>query len=241
MNQVIELLKSHRSIRKFKDEPVTAEQLEQILLAGQAGSTSSFLQATSVIRITDSEKREKLMEFSGGQKWVGQAPEFLVWCADFNRHKTIAPEAKLGFAEQLLIGAVDTAIMAENALVAAESMGLGGLFVGGIRNNPQGVVDLLELPQQVIPLFGMCIGVPDQDPTIRPRLPLSLVLHENSYNTDLNREVLAEYDQRVHDYYEERMGANKVMTWSEQISATVSKEARPFMKAFLEKQGFAVK
>ena len=171
----------------------------------------------------------------------GVAPEFLVWCADFNRHKSIAPEAKLGFAEQLLIGAIDTAIMAENALVAAESMGLGGLFVGGIRNNPQGVTDLLDLPQHVIPLFGMCIGVPDQDPTLRPRLPLSLVLHENSYNAEPDKVTLAEYDKVVHDYYEERMGANKVMTWSEQISGIVSKEARPFMKAFLEKQGFAVK
>jgi len=241
MNPVIDLLKSHRSVRKFKDESVTPEQLEQILLAGQAASTSSFLQVTSVIRVTDKDKRAKLMEFSGGQTWVGLAPEFLVWCADFNRNKIIAPDAKLGFAEQLLIGAIDTAIMAENALVAAESMGLGGLFVGGIRNNPQGVTDLLDLPQNVIPLFGMCLGVPDQDPTLRPRLPLSLVLHENSYNPELDKETLAEYDQRVHDYYEERMGANKVMTWSEQISATVSKEARPFMKEFLQGQGFDIK
>ncbi len=241
MNQVIELLRSHRSIRKFTDEPVSAEQLEQILLAGQAASTSSFLQVTSVIRITDPAMREKLVEYSGGQKWVAQAPEFLVWCADFKRHKTIAPEAKLGFSEQLLIGAVDTAIMAENALIAAESMGLGGLFVGGIRNQPQAVTDLLALPEHVIPLFGMCIGVPAQEPTLRPRLPLSLVLHENRYNADLDKETLAGYDQQVHDYYEQRLGANKVMTWSEQISAILSKEARPFMKAYLEKQGFAKK
>ena len=241
MNQVIELLKSHRSIRKFTDEPVTAEQLEQILLAAQGASTSSFLQVTSVIRITDKTIREKLVEYSGGQKWVGQSPEFLVWCADFNRHLQIAPQARLGFAEQLLIGTVDTAIMAENALVAAESLGLGGLFVGGIRNKPQEVTGLLNLPEHVLPLFGMCIGVPDQNPTLRPRLPLSLVLHENSYNPELNKDVLADYDKKVYDYYEHRMGAEKVMTWSEQISGILSKEARPHMKAYLEKQGFGVK
>ncbi|WP_430462240.1 oxygen-insensitive NADPH nitroreductase [Thalassolituus sp. LLYu03] len=241
MNDVIRLLRSHRSIRAFADTPVTEEQLQEILLAGQAASTSSFLQVTSVIRVTDAEKRARLVELSGGQKWVGQAPEFLVWCADFYRHQQISPDARLGFTEQLLIGAVDTAIMAQTALVAAESMGLGGLFVGGIRNKPAEVAGLLELPEHVLPLFGMCLGVPAQDPTLRPRLPLPLVLHTNAYNREGDKALLADYDARVHDYYEQRMGADKVMTWSEQISGILAKEARPHMKAFIESQGFAKK
>jgi nitroreductase len=91
---------------------------------------------------------------SGGQQHVARAAEFWVFCADFNRLLQICPDARLGLAEQLLLGAVDTAMMAQNALVAAESLGLGGVYIGGIRNSIEGVTELLKLPQHVLPLFG---------------------------------------------------------------------------------------
>jgi nitroreductase len=238
MNETTRLLCSHRSIRKFTEEPVAAEQFDAILAAAQGASTSSFLQTGSVVRITDPEKRARLVEIAGGQPWIAQAAEFLVWCADFHRHQQIVPDAKLGYAEQLLIAAVDTALMAENALVAAESLGLGGLFIGGLRNHPDQVVELLELPRDVVPLFGMCIGHPAEQSAVRPRLPKSLVLHENRYTPELDRAALEQYDAAVRRYYETRPGANKVMNWSEQIAAVLQKESRPHMRAFLESQGF---
>ncbi len=85
-----------------------------------------FLQCTSIIRITDPALRERLVPLTGGQQHVAQAAEFWVFCADFNRHLQICPQAQLGLAEQLLIGVVDTALLAQNALTAAESLGLGG-------------------------------------------------------------------------------------------------------------------
>ncbi|MFM2484964.1 oxygen-insensitive NADPH nitroreductase [Celerinatantimonas yamalensis] len=241
MNQTIELLCRHTSIRKFTDKPIETEQLNAILVAAQAASTSSFLQASSIIRITDSNKRAELVKLSGNQPWVGEAAEFFVWCADFHRHQQIAPDAKLGFTEQLLIGAVDTALMAQNALTAAESLGLGGVFIGGLRNSPNEVVELLNLPQQVLPLFGMCLGHPAQQPSIRPRLPQSLVVHENSYAEELDGDQLAQYDAKVRDYYTHRAGADKIMSWSDQITAILAKESRPYMQSFVQSQGFATK
>lgn len=96
------------------------------LLTAPVRRQFQFLQCSSIIRITDKALREELVTLTGGQKHVAQAAEFWVFCADFNRHLQICPDAQLGTAEQLLLGVVDTAMMAQNALTAAESLGLGG-------------------------------------------------------------------------------------------------------------------
>ncbi len=111
MSPTIELLCGHRSIRHFTDEPVTDAQREAIIAAARSTSSSSFLQCSSIIRITDRALREALVPLTGGQKHVAQAAEFWVFCTDFNRHLQICPDAQLGLAEQLLLGVVDTAMM----------------------------------------------------------------------------------------------------------------------------------
>ncbi|MFD2179718.1 oxygen-insensitive NADPH nitroreductase [Veronia pacifica] len=237
MNQVIDTILSHRSIRKFTEQPISDQQLEAILNAARAASSSSFIQCVSVIRVTDTEKRRLLAEYAGGQAYVETCAEFLVWCSDFSRHVQIKPDAKVGFAEQTLIGAVDTALMAQNAMLAAESMGLGGVYIGGLRNNPDKVCELLKLPEHVYAVFGMCLGHPDQDPEIKPRLPKSIMVHDNDYKR-IDEETLAEYDEQVREYYQTRTGGNKSTSWTEQISATLDKEARPFMKDFLRRKGY---
>lgn len=133
MTPTIELICGHRSIRHFIDEPISEAQREAIINSARATSSSSFLQCSSIIRITDKALREELVTLTGGQKHVAQAAEFWVFCADFNRHLQICPDAQLGLAEQLLLGVVDTAMMAQNALTAAESLGLGGVYIGGLR------------------------------------------------------------------------------------------------------------
>lgn len=133
MTPTIELICGHRSIRHFTDEPISEAQREAIINSARATSSSSFLQCSSIIRITDKALREELVTLTGGQKHVAQAAEFWVFCADFNRHLQICPDAQLGLAEQLLLGVVDTAMMAQNALIAAESLGLGGVYIGGLR------------------------------------------------------------------------------------------------------------
>lgn len=240
MNSTIDTLLSHSSIRKFQEKPIKEEILETILDCGIAASSSSFIQCVSVIRVTRADNREKLAEYAGGQAYVAQCAEFLVFCADFYRHQQIHPEAQLGFAEQTLIGAVDAALVAQNCLTAAESVGIGGVYIGGLRNNPDKVTELLKLPQHVIPLFGLCLGYPQQKPECKPRLPKSILVHQDSYQS-LDKEVLAQYDHQIGEYYASRSSNNKVVTWSDQITEKLTKESRPFMQKFLNSQGFSTR
>lgn len=166
------------------------------------------MQCSSIIRITDKALREELVTLTGGQKHVAQAAEFWVFCADFNRHLQICPDAQLGLAEQLLLGVVDTAMMAQNALIAAESLGLGGVYIGGLRNNIEAVTKLLKLPQHVLPLFGLCLGWPADNPDLKPRLPSSILVHENSYQP-LDKDALAQYDEQLAEYYLTRGSNNR--------------------------------
>lgn len=241
MNHTIETILAHRSIRKFTPQPIDATLLSIILDCAIAASTSSFIQCVSIIRVTQQDRRETLAQLAGGQAYVASAAEFFVFCADFNRHKQIHPEAQLGFTEQTLIGAIDAALMAQNALLAAESLGLGGVYIGGIRNSPQAVSDLLEMPPHVIPLFGLCLGYPDQNPEKKPRLPQPLVVHQESYQAELDRQTLSDYDKQIRQYYQSRTNGNKNMSWSEQITGALNKEARPFMKEFINLKGFSTR
>ncbi|CAK6494573.1 Oxygen-insensitive NADPH nitroreductase [Pantoea sp. Nvir] len=240
MTPTIDLLCSHRSIRAFTDQAIGAEQREAIIAAAQSASTSSFLQCSSIIRITDPALRQQLVTLTGGQQWVADAAEFWVFCADFNRHLQICPDAQLGRAEQLLLGCVDTALMGQNAMVAAESLGLGGVFIGGIRNNIAQVTELLGLPKFVLPLFGFCIGYPAAVPDLKPRLPHAMLVHENRYQP-IDPQVLADYDSRTEIYYEQRDSNQRSETWSELIQRLIVKETRPFMLDYLHQQGWATR
>ncbi|CSB98110.1 nitroreductase A [Vibrio cholerae] len=112
MNPVIDTILSHRSIRAFTQEPISATQLETIIASGIAASSSSLLQVISVIRVTDGSMREQLAEFAGNQAYVASAAEFLVFCIDYQRHYALNPNVKPEFMELTLIGAVDAGIMA---------------------------------------------------------------------------------------------------------------------------------
>lgn len=240
MTPTIDLLCAHSSVRSFTGQAVSSEQRMAIIGAAQAASTSSFLQCSSIIRITDPALRETLVQYTGGQQYVATAAEFWVFCADFNRNQQINPEAELGLAEQLLLGCVDTALMAQNAMVAAESLGLGGVFIGGIRNNIEGVVKLLDLPKFVMPLFGLCIGYPAQVNAFKPRMPQSMLVHENSYQP-LDNQQLAQYDADLEAYYMSRDSNARRDNWSDLIVRTLKKEQRPFMLEALHKQGWATR
>lgn len=240
MTPTIDLLCSHRSIRAFTEQGIDDAQRSAIIAAAQAASTSSFLQCSSIVRITDRALREQLVQLTGGQPWVSAAAEFWVFCADFNRHQQICPEAQLGRAEQLLLGCVDTALMAQNAMVAAESLGLGGVFIGGIRNSIAQVTELLGLPKFVLPLFGFCIGHPDASPDVKPRMPPAMLVHENRYQP-LDKAVLAQYDQQITAYYQQRDSNQRSETWSELIQRLIIKETRPFMLDYLHQQGWATR
>ena len=240
MTPTIDLIRGHRSIRHFTDESISDAQRDAIIAAAQGTSSSSFLQCSTIIRITDKTLRESLVTLSGGQKHVAQAAEFWVFCADFNRHLQICPDAQLGMEGQLLLGVVDTAMMAQNALTAAESLGLGGVYIGGLRNNIEAGSEPLKLPQHVLPLFGLCLGWPADNPDIKPRLPAAIVVHENQYQP-LDKDILAQYDEQLAQYYLTRGSNTRRDTWSDHIRLTIIKESRRFFLEYLHKLGWATR
>jgi nitroreductase len=245
MNPTIDILMAHKSIRKFTDKPIGNDVLQTIVKAGQAAASSSFLQGVTIIRVTDPIKRKQLAAIAGNQTQVISAPEFLVFCADLSRpikccesHGGIPTK---GFTEQFIISTVDTALYAQNAAIAAEAIGLGICYIGAIRNDPSKTSALLELPLHVYPVFGLCIGHPAENPEVKPRLPLSVALKENTYNASEEAEQIANYDIIAREYYATRTGNKKSQSWSEQMTGLLGKESRPHMRQFLTDQGFEMK
>lgn len=245
MNKVMELLKSHTSVRKFKEEPVDNQLVTEIIQASQYASTSNHIQAYTIIRVKDQDKKKTLATLSGNQPYIEECPVFLVFCADLNRlnkachmnNETIDSSS----TETFLLATVDTALIAQNIMIAAESAGLGGVYIGGIRNNPQDVCNLLHIPQHVYPVFGMCLGYPEKINPTKPRLPLSLILKEDTYTTADDEEHLKEYDDLISHYYKERTNNKRSNTWTEGIANYLKEKQRPHMKDFLYNKGFEMK
>ncbi|MCE0493207.1 oxygen-insensitive NADPH nitroreductase [Vibrio salinus] len=238
MTAVIDTIMKHRSIRKFKEDSIPASDLEKIIQAGISASSSSLLQVVSVIWVTDKEKRLKLADYAGGQPYVASAAEFLVFCIDYHRHFELNPKIHSDYMELTLIGAVDAGIMAQNCLLAAESMGLGGVYIGGLRNQIEKVDELLELPKHCAVLFGMCLGYPDQDPQLKPRLPQRVIFHENAYQP-LDKEAVSQYDETIRGYYQTRTENSKISGWSEEATAKLEKESRPYILNYLNSKELA--
>ncbi|MBL4931151.1 oxygen-insensitive NADPH nitroreductase [Clostridium paridis] len=245
MNDVVNLLKSHKSVRKFKAVSVEEEKIKEIIECAQSASTSSYIQAYTIIRINNMEKRRSIANLSGNQKYIEECPLFLIFCADLNRLK-IACEMNNkvfveGYVETFILSTVDVTLAAQNALIAAESMGLGGVYIGGIRNNPDKISELLKLPTNVYPVFGMCLGYPDEDTGNKLRLPMEIVLKTDYYTSDDDVEMLKEYDEQIKNYYIKRTNGQRADTWTNQVGSLMSNPQRPHMKDFLKEQGFKMK
>lgn len=242
---VLTLLNSHRSIRKFTDEAIDEGVIESIISAGFSAATSSNLQGRTVVRVKNPDTRAAIAELAGGQKSVEAAAAFFIWCADLRRSSVACEmgggEFSAGMTEHFIGATVDCALSAQNAVVAAESLGLGICYIGGIRNDPQTVCDLLELPEQVFPVFGLCLGWPDQDPELKPRLPLSVTLKEETYDESNDVAGIEAYDEEMREYYRVRTDGKLDRVWSADMSALLGKESRPHMRDFLSNRGFTMR
>jgi nitroreductase len=238
---VIDRQLGHSSVRRYTDEPIRPELLRTLIQAGQGAASSSFVQACSVVRVTRPGARRAIAEAAGGQAWIEQAAEFLVYCADLRRidaacRRVGAGELE-GWTEHSLVAVIDTALLAQNVLLAAESVGLGGVFIGGIRNNPRVVVDHLSLPHLVVPLFGMCLGWPEERPEVKPRMPIDMVLHEDEYR-DPSAPEIESYDATMAAYYRSRSANAKASDWSATTAAATQGKKREHMLEFLRERGF---
>lgn len=241
MNTVIELLLNHRSIRRFKPIELSEGQTELIIASAQAASSSSNGQAYTIIGVADPGKKKELARLAGHQAYVEQSGLFLVFCADLSRLKDATEALGATFhqnTESFLVATVDAALAAQNATVAAESLGLGACYIGGIRNHPQEVSDLLELPDLVYPVFGLTIGVPDQETSRRPRFPRYAVYHEDRYRPEQSKQGVQAYDETMEQYYAERTQGKSVTNWSRSAADKYKQPMRPHIRPFLEGKGF---
>jgi len=231
----------HRSIRAFTSESIPSRTLDLLIQAGQSAASSNFIQAYSVIRVTRPETRSAVATLAGGQHWIERAAEFLVFCADLRRADAACRAHELGeiegYSEHGLTAVIDTALMAQNLLLAAESLGLGGVFIGAIRNDPARVAELLELPELVTPLFGLCLGWPADDPQVKPRLPYEVVLHQDVYR-DPSPRTLADYDARMADYYAARSTNRRSGDWSSTTAGALQGKKREGLLEFMRLRGF---
>lgn len=208
LTEVLRVQLAHRSIRAFSGEPVTDETLRTIVTAAQSAPTSSNLQTWSVIAVRAAERRARLAELAGNQSFIAQAPVFLVWVADLHRARgVVAAEGKpaegADYLESSLVAVIDASLAAQNAVVAAESLGLGTVYVGAVRNRPEDVAEALGLPPSTIAVVGLALGrpAPGQGARVKPRLPQDVVLHHETYDAGERQAALAGYDQRLADFY----------------------------------------
>ncbi|MGB4779748.1 NADPH-dependent oxidoreductase [Microbacterium sp.] len=245
-DDVLALLYRHRSVRRFTDEPVDDATVTAIVAAAQSAATSSNLQAWSVIEVREPARVDAIARLSGDQQFIRDAGVFLVFVADWARARHLAadrsaPADAVDYLESTLVGFVDAALAAQNAVIAAESLGLGTVYVGSVRNAPQQVAELLALPSGAFPVVGLGIGHPDPADAagIKPRLPQSVVRHRERYRPVESAEV-ERYDEAVRAYYRTQQ---QDRGWLQGVLARVRDRSglhgRHTMRAALRRRGLA--
>lgn len=249
-NDVIRLLLEHRSIRGFLSDPLPAGIVETLVAAASSAPTSSNLQSWSVIAVEDPERKARLSVLAANQAFIRQAPLLLCFLADLSRKERVGktfdmPMEGLEYTESFLVAAVDAALAAQNAVVAAESLGLGTCYVGSLRNLPIEVAAELKLPPNCVAVFGLSIGYvdPKSDTQTKPRLPQSLVLHRETYAVRDERAEVERYDADMLDF-SRRNGMGDV-AWLSRLKTRVGVvkglSGRHRMREWLNQLGFGLK
>lgn len=240
----INLLAKHASVRKYKPITLSNEEVRELVSAGQAAASSNFVQAYSAIHLTDPTIKEELVKFASNAQQFSTAGAILVLCMDYYRiEKGAQLTGQIDYqnAEDLLVAATDVALFAQNISIAAESKGYGICYIGGVRNHPAEISELLGLPKGVAPMYALTIGVPDEQNEVKPRLPVEAILHENHYNKEKYEELIPQYNETMNEYYQNRSTNQKNSDWSDSIATFLGQPRRLHMKEFLQKQGFDFK
>ncbi len=249
-NEHISLLLSHRSVRGYRQDALPAGTLETLIAAAQSAATSSNLQTWSVIVVSDPDKRAALAKVAANQKHIEQCPLFLVWVADLSRNQRLGAEEGLTlevipYQETFLVAAIDAALAAQNATVAAESLGLSCVYIGALRNNPPEVARIVGLPPGAFGVFGMCVGYASAvgATEVKPRLPQDVVIHYEVYDSTGESAHRKAYDGLL-ESFSARHGM-AMDTWTKRVIHRMGKLAalsgRERMVAALNAMGFGLK
>ena len=245
---MINMLLKHRSIRKFKSTPIPEEELREMLEAASRASTCGNMQLYSLIVTRDKAMREKLLPCHFGQQMVVEAPCVVTVCADVHRFsmwckQRDAEPAYDNFA-WFLTATIDALLAAQNLVVAAEARGLGICYLGTTIYNPDPIIDLLQLPELVMPVATITVGYPDECPAQTERLPLEGILHEEVYHdytpTDIDRIYAAKEAMPENQYF---VTVNNKETLAQVFTDICYKKAdneymSEVLKKTLKQQGF---
>lgn len=249
-NDHIALLLSHRSIRGYRTDPLPEGTLETLIAAAQSAATSSNLQTWSVVAVTDPEKKAAIAKLSNNQKHIEQCPLFLAWLADISRNQRLGEQEGVNlevmpYLETFLVAAIDASLAAQNAVVAAESLGLSTVYIGAMRNNPLQVAEVLGLPQGTMGVFGLCVGyaAPDVANEVKPRLPQDAILYKNQHSVGGEQALRAAYDQQMAAFSQRNEMSQD--TWTRRVIGRMGKIAalsgRDKLVACLHAMGFPLK
>lgn len=216
MTETIKLMKDHTSVRRFKEQEIPQADLNEILTAAQMASSWKNFQSYSVILVRSQEKKDALFDLVP-QEAIRQSAAFLLFVGDLNRAEKGARLHTDIFQPQgvegLLITSVDAALAGQNALLAAESLGYGGVIIGLVRYKSVELAELFKLPDYTYPVFGIALGVPNQQHAVKPRLPLENVVFEEEYQ-EQSTEAIEAYDRVQTEY----AGACATTTWSQRLA-----------------------
>ncbi len=221
---LFDVIHSRRSIRQYKPDPVSDELLDQILEAGIHTSSSGNMQTYSIIVTRDRKLRETLYEPHMNQNMVLDAPILLTFCADFHRMRrwTALNGAANSFDDLMgfMVAAIDATLVSQTVALAAESHGLGICYMGSTIANCNRVGEILKLPKNVIPVVGFSLGYPAEDPEPRDRLPLSGLVHQETYREYSDDEIKQIYHERETNGWKRYMSFEKLRKMIEKSGVT---------------------
>lgn len=242
MSEAVGVMLAHRSTRKYTDQPVSDAMLDQIIEAAYRAPTSVNGQQVSLVVSRDPQQRARIAQIAGGQPWIAQAPVFITVLVDY--YKTHVGLEKAGetqiiqeTVEGLLVGALDAGIALGNLMVAARALGLGIVPIGGIRRDPQAMIDLLGLPRLTFPIAGVCIGHPAHVPVQKPRLAPGSFRHAETYDSAAIAPAIDAYDQEIMDYWAQ-IGRTDGLPWSENTASYYARVYFDHVRDVAERQGF---
>lgn len=239
-SETIETLNNRVSIRHYNTQPLDDATLLTLLNAARRSATSSNMQTYSLIVVRDPDTKTKLAELAGNQQHIIEAPVFVAICADHTRLHQAAALHGVEVAVNLelsMVAMVDAAIVGQSLALAAESLGLGTVMIGAMRNHPQEVADLLGLPDGVFVVYGLCIGWYDDPPDQKPRLPEASMIHYERYTLP-GPDALTAHDHELAAHYRQQGRTTPDAAWTEVIAKRLVKPQRAFLRQVLEKRGF---
>ena len=191
MNQTIAEIRARKSVRVYEDRPIPAEVKEAILDAALQAPTAGNMTLYTILDITDPTIKAALAKSCDNQPFIATAPMVLIFCADYRRWYDVfckyEDPVRTPAMGDLFLSQADTIIAAQNAVVAAESLGLGSCYIGDVVENFEYHQQLLKLPRYVVPAAMVCFGYPTEQQKNRKkptRFALSDIVHENGYDME---------------------------------------------------------